>query len=178
MRRLFIWYINGSHIIWLRSASSNTQVIRNYGPQSQGTAGTLISWLQSLVWPCTNSANARLGRGYKWLVRTFFHLYALVICDHPPAQRNVEDSDFVSAVPHSYHQTVGTASWQNHDSSSPQSVIILHCHVCLGLSNPYISSALWRQCKSKNATHLPGHRDPRPAQGLGEAVVTNDWCII
>ena len=46
MRRLFIRYINGSHIIWLRSASSNTQVIRNYGPQSQGTAGTLISWLQ------------------------------------------------------------------------------------------------------------------------------------
>ena len=32
MRRLFIRYINGSHIIWLRSASSNTQVIRNYGP--------------------------------------------------------------------------------------------------------------------------------------------------
>ena len=26
----------------------------------------------------------------------------------------------------------------------PQSVIILHCHVCLGLSNPYFSSALWR----------------------------------
>ena len=43
---LFIRYINGSHIIWLRSASSNTQVIRNYGPQSQGTAGTLISWLR------------------------------------------------------------------------------------------------------------------------------------
>ena len=46
MRRLFIRYINGSHIIWLRSASSNTQVIRNYGPQSQRTAGTLISWLR------------------------------------------------------------------------------------------------------------------------------------
>ena len=46
MRRLFIRYINGSHIIWLRSASSNTQVIPNYGPQSQGTAGTLISWLR------------------------------------------------------------------------------------------------------------------------------------
>ena len=77
----------------------------------------------------------------------FFRLYALVICDHAPAQRNVEDSDFVSAVPHSNHHTVGTASWQNHDSSPPQSVIILHCHVCLDLSNPYISSI----------THLPGH---------------------
>ena len=73
----------------------------------------------------------------------------------------------MSAVPHSNHHTVGTARWQNHDSSPPQSVIILHCHVCLGLSNPYIFSALWRQCKRKNATHLPGHGYPRPAQGLG-----------
>ena len=46
MKRLFIRYINGSHIILLRSASSKTQVIRNNAPQSQGTAGTLISWLR------------------------------------------------------------------------------------------------------------------------------------
>ena len=32
--------------------------------------------------------------------------------------------------------------------------------------------------QSKNTTHLPGHGYPCPAQGLGEAVVTNDWCII
>ena len=37
----------------------------------------------------------------------FFRLYALVICDHAPAQRNVEDFDFVSAVPHSNCHTVG-----------------------------------------------------------------------
>ena len=37
----------------------------------------------------------------------FFRLYALFICDHVPAQRNVEDFDFVSAVPHSNHNTVG-----------------------------------------------------------------------
>ena len=49
----------------------------------------------------------------------------------------------------------------------PQYVIILHCHVCLGLSNPFISSALWRQFKSKNTTHLPGHGYPRPTLGLG-----------
>ena len=55
----------------------------------------------------------------------------------------------MSAVPHSNHHTVGAASWQNHDSSPPQSFIILHSNVCLGLSNPYISSALWRQRKSK-----------------------------
>ena len=41
----------------------------------------------------------------------FFRLYALVICDHAPAQKNVEDFDFVSEVPHSNHHTVGTASW-------------------------------------------------------------------
>ena len=49
----------------------------------------------------------------------FFAFMQLVICDHAPAQRNVEDSDFVSAVPHSNHHTVGTASWQNLDSYPP-----------------------------------------------------------
>ena len=107
----------------------------------------------------------------KWLqmigTHNFFRLYALVICDHAPTQRNVEDFDFVSAVPNSNHHIVVTACWQSQDSSSPQSVIILHCHVCLALSNPYISSALWRQCKCKNTVHLPGYRYPRSAQGLG-----------
>ena len=96
-----------------------------------------------------------------------FRLYALVFCDHTPppsAQGNVEDFDFVSAVPHSNHHTVGTASWQNHDSYPPQSVIILHCHGCLCLSNTNISSALLRQCKSKITAHLSGY--PRPAQVL------------
>ena len=107
----------------------------------------------------------------------FFRLYALVICDHAPAQRHVEDFDFVSAVPHSTcnHNTVGTTSWQNHDSSSPQSVIILHCHVCQCLSNPNISSALWR---SKNTAHLTGYGYPVLLRGWGEAVVANDWRII
>ena len=107
----------------------------------------------------------------------FLCLYALVICDHcPPALGNVEDFDFVSAVPQSNHHTVGTASWQNHDSSPPQSVIILHCHVCLCLSNTYISFALRRQCKSKIISHLPGYsrREPRPrAQSI---IAYNDVC--
>ena len=100
-----------------------------------------------------------------------FRLYALVICDHCPpththtAQGIVEDFDCVTAGPHSNHYTEGTASWQNHDSSPPQSVIILYCHGFLCLSNTYISSALWRQCKSKIIARLPGY--PRPAQGLG-----------
>ena len=117
-----------------------------------------------------------------WLLMTgahnFFRLYVLFICDHVPAQRNVEDFDFVSAVPHSNHNTVGTASWQNHDRSTPQSVINLHCHVCLCLSIPYISSALWRQCKSKNTADLRGYGYPVLLRGWGEPVVTNDWCTI
>ena len=43
---------------------------------------------------------------------------------------------------------MGAASWQNHDSSPPQSVIILHSNVCLGLSNPYISSVPGRVAQS------------------------------
>ena len=46
MRRLIIRCINGSHIIWWRSTSSNTYVICNYGPQWRGMAGILIFWLQ------------------------------------------------------------------------------------------------------------------------------------
>ena len=92
----------------------------------------------------------------------------------PPAQRNVEDFDFVSAVPHSNHPTVGAASWQNHDSSPPQSVFILHSNVCLGLSNPYISPTLMRQRKRINTAHYIRIL----LRGLGEAVVTNDWRII
>ena len=137
--------------------------------------GLWFSGYRSMVWPCTNSAFARLMRGYKWLL----HIISLSLCTShlwpPPAQRNVEDSDFVSAVPHSNHHTVGAASWQNHDSSPPQSFFfLLHSNVCLGLSNPYIFSALWRQRKSKNTAHYM----PILLRGLGEAVVTNDWCII
>ena len=71
----------------------------------------------------------RISPACAWLQMTgahnFFRLYAPVICDPPPppAQRNVEDFDFVSAVPHSNHHTVGEASCQNHDSSPKQSVL-------------------------------------------------------
>ena len=80
----------------------------------------------------------------------------------------------MSAAPHSNHHTVGAASWQQHDSSPPQSVIILQSNVWLGRSNHYISSALWRQRKSKNTAHYI----PILLRVMGEAVVTNDWCII
>ena len=92
----------------------------------------------------------------------------------PLQPRGMSRTLTVSAVPRSNHHTVGAASWQNHDSSPPQSVIILNSNVCLGLSNPHISSALWRQRKSKNTAHYI----PILLRGLSEAVVTNDWCII
>ena len=51
---------------------------------------------------------------------TLFRLNAPVICDPPPpARMNVEDFDFVSAVAHSNHHTVGAASWQNYDNFPP-----------------------------------------------------------
>ena len=95
--------------------------------------GTLIFWLQvpgmnlykQLI--CLAGLSLQMTGGHN-----LFHIYALVICDHSPpspAQGNVEDFDFVSAVPHSNHYTVGTASWQNHDTSPPQSVILLHCSI-------------------------------------------------
>ena len=156
MRRLFIGYVNWGHIIWLRSTSSNIQVINNYSPQTGGTAGTLIFWFQV---PGMTLYNQLIYPAGAWLQMTGAHnlfcLYALVKWPLPPAQGNVEDFDFVSAVPQSNHPTVGTASWQNHDSPPPQYVIILHCHVCLCLSNTYISSALLRHCKSTFARLSP-----------------------
>ena len=70
MRRLFFRYINGNHIIWLRSTSSNTQVICNYctAHRAGERRGLWFSGYRSLVWPCTNSAIAQLVRGYKWMV--------------------------------------------------------------------------------------------------------------
>ena len=109
-------------------------------------------------------------------------LYALVICDHcsppppPAAQGNVEDFDFVAAVTHSNHHTVGTASWQNHDSSPPQSVIKLHYHGCLGLSKPTFPPHYGDTVKVESQ-HIC-QAIPALLRGLGEAVVTNDWCII
>ena len=116
-----------------------------------------------------------------------FHLYALVICDHAPAQRNVEDIDFVSAVPHSNHHNVGIASWQNHDSSPPpppppppppQSVILLHCHVCRGLSTPIFPPHCGGNVKVKTQHIYQAMDIPVLLRGWGEAVVTNDWCNI
>ena len=68
MRKLFINYVNRSHIIWLGYTSSNTQVIRN-----RGNRGTLFVVCRSA------GASLQMTGGHN-LVR----LYALVIFDHCP----------------------------------------------------------------------------------------------
>ena len=105
----------------------------------------------------------------------FFRLYAPVICDHPQLRRMSRTLTLCLQFPTACnHHTVEAASWQKHDSFSSQSVFILHSNVCLGLSNPYIFSALWRQHKYK----ITAHHIPILLRGLVEAVITNDWCII
>ena len=110
--------------------------------------------------------------------RNFFCLYALVMCDHAPALRNVEDFDFVSEVPHSNHHTVGTASWQSHDSSSPQSAIILHCHVVYVYQTTTFPPHCGDNEKVKTQHIYKAMDIPVLLRGWIEAVVTNDWRIL
>ena len=147
MRKLFIRYVNGSHIIWLCSTSSNTQVIRKYSPQGGGNGrdfNFLVAgpWHDPVLTAHSHGCGVITNACWAWII--------LPLCTCPlwplppsPTQGNVEDFDFVSAIPHSNHHMVGTASWQNHDNSHPQSVIILHCHGCLCLSNTY-NSSMWK----------------------------------
>ena len=124
----------------------------------------------------TNSAIARLQMTG---AHNFFRLYALVICDHAPAQRNVEGFNFVFAARHRNHHTLGTDIAGKTMTVLPlQSVIIMHCHVCLCLPNPYLSSALWRQRKVQTRHFYQAMGIPVLFRGWGEAVATNDWCII
>ena len=71
-------YVNKGHIIWMCSTSSNTQVIRNYSPQSGERRGLWFSVFSPVL-------TAHLP-GWAWLqmanVHNWFRLYALVICDH------------------------------------------------------------------------------------------------
>ena len=111
----------------------------------------------------------------------FFRLYALVICDHAPAQRNVEDFDFVSEAPHSNHHTVRTASWQNHDSSPPPPPsLLLYCTAMFVYV--YQTTTFPPHCgdnEKVKTQHIYQALDiPVLLRGWGEAVVTNDWRII
>ena len=179
MRKLIIRYVNGSHIIWLCSTSSNTQVIRYYSPQSRGTAGTLIFWLQvpgvTLYWQLIFLAGTSLQMtGGHYL----FRLYALVICDHchpAPPQGNVEDFYFVSAIPHKHH-TVGTASWQT--------MAVLPCSLllyCTAMVAYVYQTPTFPPHYGDNVEVESQHICQTMSallRGLSVSVVTNGWCII
>ena len=79
----------------------NSQVIRNYlyGPQSRGATGALIFWLQVSGMTLYYRAFARLVRGYKLLMHIISFVFMHQSFVTSPAQRYVEDFDFVSAVP-------------------------------------------------------------------------------
>ena len=111
-----------------------------------------------------------------------FRLHALVICDHCPPPHtqpkgNVEDIDFVSAVPHSNHHTMGTASWQNHDSSFQQSVK-LYCTAMVAYvyQTPSFPPHYWDNVTVKSQQICQAIL--ALLRSFGEAVVTNDWNII
>ena len=104
---------------------------------------------------------------------TFFRLYAPAICDHPQLRGMSRTVTLCLQVP-----IVTTILWGQLAGKTmavlPRSLFFYCTAMLLGLSNPYIFSALWRQRKSKNTAHYM----PILHRGLGEAVVTNDWCII
>ena len=85
-------------------------------------------------------------------------LYALVICDREMSRTLILCLKFPIVTTTLCGQLAG----RNQGSSPPQFVIILHCHGCPCLSNTYISSALWRQCKNKITAHLPFSSQPPP----------------
>ena len=139
----------------------------------------MIFWLQvpgmTLYEQCIFPAGAwlQMTRAYN-----FFRLYALVICDHAPAKRNIEDLTLCLQFPIVTTTLWGQLAGKTRTVFSLQSVITLHCHGCLALSNPYISSALWRQYKCKKQYIYQAMDIPVLLRGWGEAAVTNDWCII
>ena len=107
----------------------------------------------------------------------FFRLYALVICDHAPAQRNVADFDFVSKVPHSNHHTVGQLAGKTM-TVHPHS-LLLYCTAMFVYV--YQTTTFPLHCGDNvkvKTQHIYQAMDiPVLLRGCGEAVVTNDWRI-
>ena len=150
------------------------------------TAGTLIFWLQvpgmtlylQLIYP--TGALLQMTDGH-----TLFRLYALVICVHcppppppPPAQGNVEDFDFVSAVPHSYQTNTLWGQLAGKTMTVFPRSLLLYCTAMVAYVyqtptfHPYYGDNI--NLKSQHICQA----NPALLRGLGEAVVTNEWCII
>ena len=107
----------------------------------------------------------------------FLRLYALVICDHAPAQRNVEDFDFVSEVPHSNHHTVGKLAGKTM-TVHPRS-LLLYCTAMFVYVYQTTFPQHYRDNEKVKTQHIyQAMNIPVLLRGCGEAVVTNDWRII
>ena len=108
----------------------------------------------------------------------FFPLYALVICDHAPAQRNVEDFDFVSEVPHSKHHTVRQLAGKTMTVHTRS--LLLYCIAMFVYV--YQTTTFPPHCgdneKVKTQNIYQAMDIPVLLRGWGEAVVTNDWRFI
>ena len=78
----------------------------------------------------------------------------------------------MSAVPHSNHHTVGTASWENHGSSPPQSVIYYTAMFAYAFQTPTFPPHYGDNVKVKSQ-HIC-QAIPALLRGLCEAVVSND----
>ena len=97
----------------------------------------------------------------------------------PPAQGNVEDFDFVSAVPHSNQHTVGHLAGKTM-AVSPRS-LLLYCTAMVAYvyQTPTFPPHYGDNIKVKSQ-HIC-QANPALLRGLGElgeAVVTNEWYII
>ena len=94
----------------------------------------------------------------------------------PPVQGNVKDFNFVSAVPHSNQHTVGAAIWQNLTVFPRSLLLFCTAMVAYVYQTPTFPTHYGVNMKVKSQ-HIC-QANPALLRGLGEAVVTNKWCII
>ena len=130
---------------------------------------------RSLVWPRTYSSFARL----EGII--LFCLYALFICDHcppPHSQGNVEDFDFKSAdqVPVLTTTLWGQLADKNMTVLSRSLLLYCTAMVAYVFKTPTFPLHYGDNRKVKSL-HIC-HAIPTLLRGLGEAVVTNNWCMI
>ena len=141
--------------------------------------GLCFSGYRSLVWPCTNSAFARLGRGYKWLVRiisfVFMH-WSFVTTPQPRGMSRTLTLCLKFPI-------VATTLWGQLAGKTmtvhPRS-LLLYCTAMFVYV--YQTTTFLTNCGDNvkvKTQHISQAMDiPVLLRGWGEAVVTNDWRII
>ena len=123
-------YVNGGHIIWMCSTSSNTQIIR-LQPTVRGNGGD-FDFQVAGPWhdPVLTAHLAGWGMVTNgWCAKFISPLctsYLGPLPTHlpPPPQPKAMSRTFILCLQFAIvlnHHTMGTASWQNHDS------LLLYC---------------------------------------------------